>query len=93
MTSSVRGSSVCNRSKNAACWRLVDCGAIVVDNGDDDQPGFDWGTCVDGIESQPVEYQRLVINCIAASTCDQLKFGDPAQPNARLYCDAFGDDP
>ena len=78
-----------DRDAKSACWRLVDCGVIVVENADDNGP--DWGRCVDGIESQPVEYQRLVINCIAASTCDQLFAGDPENPGAVQYCGALGD--
>ena len=57
-----------------ACWRLVDCGRIPVDNDDPDR--FDWGNCVDSIESLTSDRQHLVINCIAVSTCDELRTND-----------------
>ena len=54
-----------------ACWRLVDCGAIAVDADNPDE--FDWGRCVDGIDSLTEDRQRIVINCVAAATCDELR--------------------
>jgi len=87
------------RTAQGACWRLVDCGAIAVSsvnsNGDH---RFDWNRCVDGagqgrgIENLSPEYQRLVINCIAASTCDQLRVdGSPGDPNTdQMLCLALG---
>ena len=78
------------RTAEAACWRLVDCGAISVDDPmfEDFGDGVDWGTCVDRIQSEPDEYRSLVINCIAASTCDQLRVdGSPDAPNRdQMYC-------
>src|SRR4051812_29004832 len=56
-----------------ACWRMVDCGAI-----DAHEPGefdFDWDRCVDRIEGMADVEQQIVIACIGASTCDQLKEG------------------
>jgi hypothetical protein len=78
------------RTPEAACWRLVDCGAIAVDHPDDNRT--DWGTCVDGIGSMTPDYRRLVINCIAASTCDQLRVdGSPDTPNLdQNYCFRLG---
>ncbi|HEU0037373.1 MAG TPA: hypothetical protein VFQ53_42475 [Kofleriaceae bacterium] len=68
------------RTVEAVCWRLVDCGAIAVDSDD----RADWGDCVDGIAGLTDDRQRLVINCIAASTCDELRVSD--------RCFDFGND-
>src|SRR5262245_54270402 len=59
------------RTPQGACWRLVDCGAIPVAS--DNENRFTWGRCVDLLERQTADRQRLVINCIAASTCDELR--------------------
>ena len=78
----------------AVCWRLVDCGAIAISGGDaeDEQGRFDWGLCVDRLESIPEDRSRLVRNCVAASTCDQLRVdGSPTNPNTnQMYCIALG---
>ena len=81
-----------DRTAQGACWRLVDCGAIAVRSGDPMSGQFDWDSCVGSIERLAAEYQRLVINCIAASTCDQLRVdGSPDQPNTnQLLCIALG---
>jgi hypothetical protein len=75
----------------AACWRLVDCGAIPLDHPEEYR--FDWGRCVDGLETMRDEYRQLVVSCIAASTCDQLRVdGSPDRPNlSQLYCWQLGD--
>jgi hypothetical protein len=73
------------KTPEGACWRLVDCGRIPIDSEDPNDPGeFDWGVCVDGIESLTADRQRLVINCIAASSCDELR--------ASNFCLQLGDD-
>src|SRR6476619_6450211 len=54
-----------------ACWRMVDCGAIVVHRNDVNR--FDWDVCVDTIETLPDVEQQIVLACVGASTCDQLK--------------------
>lgn len=64
----------------AACWRLVDCGAIPVEGGPNDER--DWGTCVDGINDETADRERLVIRCIAAASCDELRVTD--------FCEVFG---
>ena len=65
------------RTPEAACWRLVDCGRLDLEVEDPTDPGaFDWGICVDGLESLTADFQRLVINCIAVSTCDELRARD-----------------
>lgn len=79
------------RTPEAACWRLVDCGAIAIDHPEEFR--FDWGNCVDYIETRTADHQRLIVNCIAASTCDQLRVdGSPETPNTdQMYCIAFGE--
>jgi len=78
------------RTAQGACWRLVDCGAISVKS--DNTNRFTWPRCVDGIESATADRQRLVINCIAASTCDELRVaGSPRTPNPNdMHCLRFG---
>lgn len=60
------------RTPEGACWRLVDCGAMPVKNDKDDN-AFDWGVCVTYIEQQTDYAERAIIDCIAASSCDQLQ--------------------
>jgi len=61
------------RTPQAACWRLVDCGAIPAVRNDNDD-ARDWDDCVEQIEGMRDTAENLVIACIASSTCDQLKF-------------------
>ncbi len=64
-----------------ACWKLVDCGAISINSGDTDKH-FDWGACVDRIETSIDTEQQLIVSCIAASSCDALKVqNSPDNPN------------
>jgi len=85
------------RTPEGACWRLVDCGAIPVayENPDDpdDRSTFDWGVCVDYLESRTADRQRIMINCIAASTCDELRVGgSPEDPSRNdIRCIQLGD--
>jgi hypothetical protein len=78
------------RTPAGACWRLVDCGAISIKS--DNENRFTWGRCVDGIDGLGADRQRLVINCIAASTCDELRVGgSPRNPNPNdMHCLRFG---
>jgi hypothetical protein len=78
------------RTSQGACWRLVDCGAIPVSS--DNANRFSWGRCVDEIDRLIVERRRLVINCIAASTCDELRVaGSPHNPDpGDIHCLRFG---
>jgi hypothetical protein len=78
------------RTAEGACWRLVDCGAISVES--DNENRFTWGRCVDLLERQTADRQRLVISCIAASTCDELRVaGSPISPNtSAMHCLRFG---
>ncbi len=63
------------QTPEGACWRLVVCGAIRLDS----MNGLNWGKCVDGIDGLTSDYQRLVISCVAASTCDELRSQDCLQ--------------
>jgi hypothetical protein len=78
------------RTVEAACWRLVDCGAIAIDGTED--YSFDWGACMDRVEGMQSDRQRLVVDCVAASTCDQLRVdGSPTVPNTdQMYCILLG---
>ncbi|MBC7978919.1 MAG: hypothetical protein H7138_28370 [Myxococcales bacterium] len=68
------------RTAQAACWRMVDCGAISVES--DVENRFTWGRCVDTLETQTEARQRVVINCVAASTCAELRVNNsPSNPN------------
>jgi hypothetical protein len=71
------------RTSEAACWRLVDCAAIPLDVEDPNDPNaFDWGVCVDELDELTADRQRIVINCIAAATCDELRVDG--------FCGEFG---
>jgi hypothetical protein len=73
---------------DGACDRLVACGALPLDADD----GFDWGRCVDQIEALTDDRARLVVACIGASTCDDLRTaGSPEAPYGGIYCLALGD--
>jgi hypothetical protein len=73
-----------------ACNKLVDCGAIPVDAADEN--GFDWGQCVDRIESRVSDIQSFVVACIAASSCDELRTdGSPGNPYGRIACLSYGE--
>lgn len=54
-----------------ACWRMVNCGALPVHQMDPDRDDFD--DCLEQIETMQAPAQQLAIECIAASTCDQLR--------------------
>jgi hypothetical protein len=73
------------RTVEGACWRLVDCGAILLQA---QMNRFGWPECVSDLDGlAPIE-QQVVIDCIASSTCDALKVeGSPDNPNAgNMYC-------
>src|SRR5690348_5491947 len=54
-----------------ACWRMVDCGAIALH--ENDSGAFDWNRCVREIERSGTPQEKLILACVGASTCDQLK--------------------
>jgi hypothetical protein len=78
------------RTAEGACWRLVDCGAIPIAS--DNANRFTWGRCVDEIDRLTADRQRLVIGCVAASSCDELRVGgSPRNPNPNdMHCLRFG---
>jgi len=78
------------RTAQGACWRLVDCGAISIQSTNNNR--FTWPRCADALESLTSDRQRLVINCIAASICDELRVqGSPDNPNtSQMHCLRFG---
>jgi hypothetical protein len=72
----------------SACERLVACGALPLDAED----GFDWGRCVDQLEALTDDRAALVVACIGASTCDELRTnGSPENPYGSIYCLELGD--
>ncbi len=68
-----------------ACWRMVDCGAIHLQDNEDYE--FDFDACVRRIQRMSDAAQQLTIACIGASTCDQLKIGTD---NGNDRCFLFG---
>ena len=44
------------QTPQAACWKLVDCGAVAIDSSIN---RFDWGECVDRIETSVEVAQNL----------------------------------
>ncbi|MCA9678765.1 MAG: hypothetical protein H6709_12375 [Kofleriaceae bacterium] len=62
-----------------ACWKLVGCGVIPVDN--QDPNGRDWGRCVGRIGGYDEDAQQIVIACVATASCDLLTVNDsPVNP-------------
>jgi hypothetical protein len=80
------------RTAEGACWRLVDCGAIPLKkdtnpDGTDNTGIFDWNNCVATLQRSRDDQQRVVIDCIAVSTCDSLKPADIDYPDtAQIGC-------
>jgi hypothetical protein len=71
------------RTAQGACWRLVDCAVIPVKSDNDNI--FDWGKCFDRIQSASDIGEQLIIDCIAASSCDQLQVeGSPHSPDSNM---------
>jgi hypothetical protein len=60
------------RTVHGACWRLVDCGAIILHHETNDNV-LDWDNCVGQLERTTEDRRRLVVACIASSTCDELR--------------------
>lgn len=84
------------RTPEAACWRLVECGAIPLearnDDGSDDPDGFDFGRCLNRLESLVEERARVIIACVVSSTCDEL--WSPGSPDDTYFepaCFQYGD--
>ncbi len=78
-----------------ACWKLVQCGSIPVAN-EEEENYFDYSNCLDRVEGLSDHRYALSIACVAASTCDQLRFDNgPNQPGnyseAMPACLEYGD--
>jgi len=58
-----------------ACWKLVQCAVLPVDD-EQDPYRRDWGTCVDRIEEMRALDAEVAIACVDAASCDQLATGD-----------------
>ncbi|MGN6105542.1 MAG: hypothetical protein ACTHU0_10590, partial [Kofleriaceae bacterium] len=54
---------------------------------------FDWGACVNFLETRTADRQRLMVSCIATSVCDELRVGgSPDNPNRdEIRCIRIGD--
>jgi hypothetical protein len=76
------------RTPEAACHRLVACAAIPLDA---TGGGFDWGRCVDEIETMTADRERFVVDCVATSTCDALKTSSSPANGGEPFCFHFGD--
>ncbi len=74
------------RTPEDACWRMVDCGALELHS--DNNNRFDWDNCVNTLERRATVQQRLIISCIATSTCDQLKL---RSERGQIPCFLLGD--
>ena len=61
------------RTIHAACFRLVDCGAIPLRYEDENNGQLDWDECVRRLEGGEEARTELVVACIASSTCDELR--------------------
>jgi len=78
-----------DHTPEAACTRLVQCGAIPEQAPQDYQ--FDWDRCVDHLEGLTTTAADLVISCIAASSCDILRSSNPQDPDPRdMACVRLG---
>jgi hypothetical protein len=83
------------RTAEAACWRLVECGAYPLeaknDDGSDDPGGLDYGRCLSRLESLTDARARVIIACVASSTCDELWAPGSPEPYGEPACFQYGD--
>ena len=78
-----------------ACWKLVQCGSIPLAN-QEEENFFDYANCLDRFDRIGAHRSELSMACIAASTCDQLRFENgPNRPGnsseAMPPCLEYGD--
>jgi hypothetical protein len=78
-----------------ACWKLVECGSIPVSS-PEDEDFFDQPTCERYFEILSEHRYNLALACVAASTCDQLRFPDgqdtpSTNPERMPACLEYGD--
>ena len=55
-----------------ACWKLVECGVIPLQNPPEDDNVRGWTECIRDIEDLPAEREQLVLTCVEAATCIDL---------------------
>jgi len=79
-------------SSQDLCWRLVECGAIPLEDPVGDDGIFDWQDCV-RFANDLDDYQfELAATCVQTSTCDELKpNGAPNAPYSIPLCLQHGD--
>ena len=84
-----------DETPEAACWRLIECGVMPLearnDDGSDDPNGFDYGRCVNALESYIDDRARVVIACISSSTCDELLAPGSPEAYGAPACFQYGD--
>ena len=78
------------RTAEAACWRLVECGSYPLEGPEDEPNARDWGRCVDDINRMVEERAELVIACVASSTCDELQAPGSPTPYEDPACFDYG---
>jgi hypothetical protein len=80
------------QTPEAACSRLVACGAIPLNSDDNMTNAFDWARCMNRMGRADPTQTRLMVSCILASACDQLKVpGSPDDPDTgQMHCLGFG---
>jgi hypothetical protein len=78
------------RTAEAACWRLVECGAYPLESDEPDPNVRDWGSCVNRLETMVEERAALVITCIVSSTCDELQAPGSPNPYEDAACFDYG---
>lgn len=70
-----------------ACWKLVECAAIPLDNGD----ARDWDDCVARVQRMDAPRRSFALACVEAATCDDLRVpGSPINPQSYPPCFAYG---
>jgi hypothetical protein len=79
------------RTAEAACWRLVECGSYPLEAPEMSPGARDWGRCVDDIEDMVDERAALVIACIVSSTCDELQAPGSPTPYDDPACFDYGE--
>lgn len=92
---SLAGCPDSERTPEAACWRLVECGVMPFEARNDDgtdSDRFDYGRCLNRLETLVEERARVVIACVVSSTCDELwTGGSPDDTYAEPVCFQYGD--
>jgi len=85
------------QSAEDACWRLVECGVIPLDFDDEvNEYVLDWANCVRLIERMSEVRYEYTLQCVEASSCDDLKVAEfPVDPGsgdrALPLCLQYGD--